>query len=151
MLSQPGSILRSTPIERRSMPRLSTSDTPARIAWKQEGLRVCKAPARLIDISENGASLFATRPAERGEVLWLGIASLPWEWVKATIRGTFPDGPRWRFHIAFCEPCPVGLLEEAIGPSARNQDVPSFRILWDNDDDDDDDIEENTCFIIHLL
>jgi len=106
---------------------------------------MCKAPARLIDISAKGARLLAARPGQPGEVLWLGMASLPWEWVKATIRETFPFGPRRRFHIAFCEPCPVGLLEAAIGLSARNQAVPSFQILGV------DDIGENTCITIPLF
>jgi hypothetical protein len=118
MLSQPDSILISRLSERRSMLRLPASGGLARIAWKEGGLRMCKAPARLIDITANGAGLLAARPAQSGEVLWLGMASLPWEWVKATIREAFPFGPRRRFHIAFCEPCPVGLLEAAIGLSA---------------------------------
>ncbi len=106
---------------------------------------MCKAPARLIDITANGASLLAARPAQSGQVLWLGMASLPWEWVKASIRGAFPVGPRRRYHVAFCEPCPVGLLEAAIGLSPRNQAAPSSEDLWDGDSD------ENTCFTIPLL
>jgi PilZ domain len=144
MSSQPDSICTDTWAERRRAPRYSASGEPARIAWKEEGLRVCKAPARLIDIAANGAGLVAARPAEPGEMLWLGMASLPWEWVKATIRATCPDGREWRLHVAFCEPCPVGLFEIAIGQSARNQELPSFRILRD------DDIEPNTCFTIQL-
>jgi hypothetical protein len=145
MTSQPDSIYTSAWSERRSMPRYSASGEPARIAWKEQGLRVYKAPACLIDITARGACLLVARPAEPGDLLWLGMASLPWEWVKASIRAAAPDGPRWRFHIAFCEPCPVGLLEQAIGLSARSREVPSFQVLRDED------VEQNTCFTILFL
>jgi hypothetical protein len=141
--SQSDSNLQPTWVERRSTPRFPASAEPARIAWKKEGLRVSKAPAQLIDIALTGAGLVVARPAAPGDVLWLGMASLPWEWVKATVRASCPDGPSWRFHVAFCEPCPVGLLEMAIGLPVRNREVPSFRILRDH-------VEQNTCFTIHL-
>jgi len=73
-----------------------------------------KVPARLIDITTQGAGFVAGRPAEPGQMLWLGFVSLPCEWVKATIRAAFPAGPQWRYHVAFCEPCPVGLLEHRL-------------------------------------
>jgi hypothetical protein len=131
--------------ERRLLPRLLASDEPARLAWKEEGLRVYKSPARLIDISANGAGLLVARPAEPGQVVWLGIASLPWEWVKATIRATFPDFGCWRYHVAFCEPCPVGLLEQATGLSARDEQVPPGRSL------SDDENQENAWLAIQQL
>jgi len=136
MLSQCDLILMSGLSDRRSTPRLPAFGRPARIAWKEGGLRVCKAPARLIDITANGAGLLAARSAKPVEVLWLGITSLPWEWVKATVRGASPLGTRRRYHIIFCEPCPVGLLEEALGLSERNQEVPSIQVLWDHDIDE---------------
>ena len=145
MLSQPDLVLVSGLSERRSIPRLPASGQPARIAWKEERFHVCKVRARLIDITAYGAGVLAARSAEPGEVLWLGIASLPWEWVKATIRAAFPVGSIRRFHIAFCEPCPVGLLEAAIGLSARKHTAPSYEAVWD------DDIDENPGFTIPLL
>jgi hypothetical protein len=141
---EPGSA--STWPERRSAPRFLASGEPARIAWKQQGLRVCKAPARLIDIATSGAGLVATRPAEPGEMLWLGVASLPWEWVKATVRAAWPDGTRWRLHVFFCEPCPMGLFEQAIGLSARRKEAPLYPILRN-----DDDVELHTCFTMRLF
>jgi hypothetical protein len=135
MLSQPESSLTSTSTERRSVLRLSAGGKPARIAWKEKGFPVRKVPALLIDITANGAGLLTARSAEPGHILWLGIQSLPLEWVKAAVRCVLPDGLFWRFHIAFCEPCPVGLLEEAIGLSARNEKVPSIQVPWDDDDD----------------
>jgi hypothetical protein len=137
-------------IERRSLPRLPASSEPARIAWKAGGSRRCKEPAHLIDVHENGAGIIAARPGKPGEVLWLGMASLPCEWVKAIIRGEFPDGSRWRFHLAFCEPCPVGLLEEMIGVAGRYQDVPTFHDSCD-DNDDDETTGEVFHFRIHLF
>jgi hypothetical protein len=145
MLSQPDSIPASTSFERRSTPRLSTSGEPARIAWKEGGFRMHKVPARLIDITTEGAGLVAGRPAEPGQMLWLGFASLPCEWVKATIRAAFPDGPQWRYHVAFCEPCPVGLLERATTLAHRARAALSSGILQDDDD------EAETFFILHLI
>jgi hypothetical protein len=139
MLSRPDSILTSTPAERRSLPRLLASGEPARIAWKVQGFRVRKASARLIDISANGVGLLAAQPAKPGQVFWLGVESLPCEWVKATVRCAFSAGLFWRFNMVFCEPCAVGLLEEAIGHSAPNRQPPPDRFLWD------DEIEDNYC------
>jgi hypothetical protein len=146
MVSQPDSIPASTSFERRSVPRLSTCGEPARIAWKEEGFRMHKEPARLIDITAQGAGLVAGRPAETGQMLWLGVASLPCEWVKATIRAAFPDGPRWRYHVAFCEPCPVGLLERATILAQRPQAEFSSGIFQDNGDDN----EEESFFLLDL-
>jgi hypothetical protein len=120
-------------IERRSTPRLPTSDEPAQIAWKAGGLRMRRAPARLIDITARGAGLLAQRPAQLGQLIWLGIASLPCEWVKATIRAAVPNGSQWQYHVAFCEPCPAGLLEQAIHGSPSIRD--NFRSVIFEDDD----------------
>ena len=133
--------------DRRSMPRLSTSGEPARIAWRQLRFPVCKAPAELVDINAKGEGLFAAQRAEPGAVIWLGLMSLPREWVKATILETYPDCRRWRLHIAFREPCPVGLLEQALGLSERPRKVPSFRFFWD----DEIEIQEDTCATTQLL
>jgi hypothetical protein len=120
-------------IERRSIPRLPTSDEPARIAWKAGGLRMGQAPARLLDITARGAGLLAPRPAPLGQLIWLGIASLPGEWVKGTIRAAIPKGSQWQYHVAFCELCPAGLLEQAIHGSPSIRD--NFRSVIFEDDD----------------
>ncbi len=104
-----------------------------------------KMPARLIDITTEGAGLVVARPAEPGQMLWLGFASLPCEWVKATTRAAFPDGPRWRYHVAFCEPCLVGFFEHASTLAQRAQAALSSGILQDDDN------EEEICFVWHLL
>ena len=122
-------------IERRSTPRLLTSDEPARIAWKAGGLRMRRAPARLFDITARGAGLLAQQPAQLGQLVWLGITSLPCEWVKATIRAAVPRGSQWQYHVAFCEPCPAGLLEQAIHGSPSLRD--NFRSVIFEDDDVD--------------
>jgi hypothetical protein len=122
-------------IERRSISRLPTRDEPARIAWKAGGLRMGQAPARLIDITARGAGLLAQQPAQLGQLVWLGITSLPGEWVKATIRAAVPHGSQWQYHLAFCEPCPAGLLEQAIHGSPSIRD--NFRSVIFEDDDVD--------------
>src|SRR5262245_55664359 len=126
---------RSLATERRSTPRLPTADEPARIAWKSQGLRMHKAPARLIDITAVGAGLLAQQPAELGQLLWLGITSLPGEWVKATIRAAVPQGSQWQYHLAFCEPCPVGLLERAIIGERSIRESFRWRLFQDDDPD----------------
>ena len=121
-------------IERRSIPRLRTSDEPAQIAWRAGGLRMGKAPARLLDITARGAGLLAQLPAQLGQLVWLGITSLPGEWVKATIRAAVPYWSQWHYHVAFCEPCPAGLLEQAIHVSPSLRD--NFRsVVFEEDDD----------------
>jgi hypothetical protein len=121
-------------IERRSTPRLRTSNEPARIAWKAGGLRMRTAPARLIDITTHGAGLVAHRPGELGQLVWLGVLSLPGEWVKATIRAAIRNGSQWKYHLAFCEPCPAGLLEEAVH-GARSIRSSARCLVFEDDDD----------------
>jgi hypothetical protein len=121
-------------IERRSTPRHPTSSEPARIAWRAGGLRMHQAPARLIDITAYGAGLLAHRPAELGQLVWLGVTSLPGEWVKASIRAAIPRGSQWQYHVAFCEPCPAGLLEQALhGARSIRSSVRS--LVFEDDDD----------------
>jgi hypothetical protein len=133
MIPQPDSVCVPAFAERRRMPRIAASDAEARIAWKREGVRVCKASARLIDITEQGAGFVSERPAEPGEVLWLGMASLPWEWVKVTIRAVAPGAHEWRYHVAFCEPCPPGLLEQAVSPLPYCDDLPTAIVALRDD------------------
>jgi hypothetical protein len=92
------------------------------------------APARLIDITGEGAGLMAHRPAELGQLIWLGITSLPGEWVKATIRAAIPRGEQWQYHVAFCEPCPAGLLEQAVHGARSLRSSVRFLVLEDDDD-----------------
>jgi hypothetical protein len=136
MLSE--SLARPAPAftERRAVPRISAFAVAARIAWKEGCFRMGKSSASLIDITANGACLVTLRPAELGQMLWLGIASLPCEWVKATVRGATSDGSQWTCHLAFSEPCPLGLLEEATEPSGGAWDEP--RPLFSPDEDEGD-------------
>jgi hypothetical protein len=65
-------------------------------------------------------------------VLWLGMASLPWEWVKVTIRAAVQGEHEWRYHVLFCEPCPPGLLEQAISPLPECADLPTAILSADD-------------------
>jgi hypothetical protein len=122
--------------ERRAVVRISASAEAARLAWKEGCFRMGNSPARLIDITANGACLLTQRPVELGQMLWLGVASLPCEWVKATVRAATFDGSQWRCHLAFSEPCPVGLLEEATDPRHGARDEPLPQSLPDEDEGD---------------
>src|SRR5437016_987845 len=135
MLSESNSIPVVRSVERRATPRLPTAGAPARIAWQEGGFRMRKAPARLIDITGQGAGLLTHRPAKLGQKLWLGVASLPCEWVKAIIRAAVPDESQWRYHLSFCEPCPAGLLERATAAQGIG-DHPFPRILSDDEEDE---------------
>jgi hypothetical protein len=94
---------------------------------------VRRAPARLIDITTRGAGLVTHRPAEFGQTVWLGVEALPCEWVRAIIRAVSPDGSQWRYHLAFCEPCPVGLLEQATTGAPRGE-TPLALVLHDDEE-----------------
>jgi hypothetical protein len=124
--------------DRRAEPRLTASDEPARIAWQEGCFKMGKAPARLIDITSQGAGLVTPRPGQLCKMLWLGIESLPCEWVKATIRAAVPIGLKWRYHLVFCEPCPVGLLERALlgSPPSRHH---RFDLGLEEQEDEDKD------------
>src|SRR5262245_40456242 len=111
-------------IERRLLPRLTVAAQLARIAWKERPFHMGKAPAHLVDITAWRACLLTQRPAELGQPLCVGVESHPWEWVKATIREATPDGSLWRYHLAFSEPCPVGLLETIVATAL------SARGIW---------------------
>ena len=47
------------------------------------------------------------------------LDAMPFEWVRARVRAVRSvrrGALRWCLHLAFTEPCPVGVLEEAISP-----------------------------------
>jgi hypothetical protein len=100
--------------ERRESPRRPAIRTRARLAWRSQGLRVAKAPARLIDISEGGLSLTTSSPTPPDlSYFWVGLESLPCEWVKATLRKVERDEGCWVYHCAFLEKCAPGIIEQA--------------------------------------
>jgi hypothetical protein len=96
---------------------------------------MCQAPARLLDITAQGAGLLSLGPADAGQVLWVGVVSLPCEWVKATIRAAIRQGTSWRYSLAFCEPCPAGLLERASAAAGEDREVHGFFLVLREDED----------------
>jgi hypothetical protein len=100
--------------ERRHWPRRSAIRTRARLAWRTQGLRVAKAPAQLIDISEGGLSISTNSPTPPDlSYFWVGLESLPGEWVKASLRQAVRGDGRWVYHCVFLETCAPGIIERA--------------------------------------
>jgi hypothetical protein len=98
--------------ERRQSPRHSPIRTRARLAWRTHGLRVAKAPAQLIDISEGGLSVSTRSPAPSDQsYFWVGLEALPNEWVKAALCKAVKDGVGWVYHCVFLETCAPGIIE----------------------------------------
>jgi hypothetical protein len=44
---------------------------------------------------------------------WVGLESLPCEWVKATLRKAVRDDGGWVYHCVFLETCAPGIIERA--------------------------------------
>jgi hypothetical protein len=100
--------------ERRRSRRRPAIRTRARVAWRTHGLRVSKAPARLIDISEGGLSISSRSPTPSDlSYFWVGLEALPCEWVKATLRKAVPEDGCWVYHCVFLETCAPGIIERA--------------------------------------
>jgi len=122
--------------ERRAFPRwpVEACQAEARLAWEDGRPPYKGTGARVIDISMGGARILTGSP-------WLGIVTvrvrldaMPFEWVRARVRAvrSAPGGARlWCLHLAFSEPCPVGVLEEAI---SRDLLPPTPRGSWSCDD-----------------
>lgn len=100
-------------VERRRVARRLVTYGRARIIWRQGPSVYRKSPAWLIDISEKGARLLSGHDPRTQGFLWIGLNSLPMEWVKANIRGMGLQGLRWDYHLEFCETCAPGLIEGA--------------------------------------
>jgi hypothetical protein len=113
-------------VERRSVPRLRASYGRARVVWREGPSRYCKSRVRLFDISEKGARILCEPIPRTSGVVWVGLASLPLEWVKASIRAVRPEGDRSIYHLGFCEPCPPGLIEKA---TLRPE--PELHLTWE--------------------
>jgi hypothetical protein len=114
--------------ERRSVRRQSVVIGRARIAWRDGISHFWTSPARLIDISDRGARLMSGLPAGAGQAVWIGLEVLPCEWVRAIVKAVVPGPGEWSVHLAFREPCPIGLLEAATHAAPRRSPilVPSF-------------------------
>ncbi len=100
-------------VERRSVSRQRASSGKARVVWREGPSRYCKSRVWLFDISEKGARILCEPIPRTSGVVWVGLASLPLEWVKASIRAVRPQSGRSSYHLRFCEPCPPGLIEQA--------------------------------------
>jgi hypothetical protein len=107
------SVLTAFP-ERRHSPRRPAIRTRARLAWRTYGLRVKKAPAQLIDISEGGLSV-STNSSTPSDLsyFWVSLEALPNEWVKATARKAEQGNAGWVYHCVFLERCAPGIIERA--------------------------------------
>ena len=99
--------------ERRAVPRYEAVEQRARLAWRAAGPRFQQAAVRLVDISEKGAQVVAGFVLSESSDVWIGLTILPWEWVKARIRGSEASGDEWSYHLSFHEPCPEGMIEKA--------------------------------------
>jgi hypothetical protein len=100
--------------ERRQCARRPTERVRARLAWRSHGFRVSKTPAQLLDISESGARVSINSATPPGlSFFWVGLESLPGEWVKATIQETVPHDLGWICRFRFAEQCPPGIIERA--------------------------------------
>jgi PilZ domain len=116
--------------ERRAVPRSPVISSRARLVWGEGRPPYHAVPARLIDISERGAQVCTDRVPAHHDRVWVRLDAVPWEWVRATVCAVRGTAPCCRVHLAFPEPCPAGVLEEAIAPEpAEDVDVdPGPRI-----------------------
>ncbi len=71
--------------------------------------------ARLINIHEHGAAVFARHLPEDCEEIWLGVGSLPLEWARGLVCSAERKLQGATYHIAFREPCAPGILDAAQG------------------------------------
>jgi hypothetical protein len=101
--------------ERRRWPRSRAARVRARIAWRARGFPVQKFPIRLIDISQGGARIAIDAPEPPDlSFFWVGLRSLPCEWVKSTVKEVVRQDHSWIYRLLFLEdPCP-GLIELAV-------------------------------------
>jgi hypothetical protein len=100
--------------ERRRSPRSHPTQVRARLAWRTDGLRVRKVPAELIDISETGARVSTHSSPQHGlSFFWVGLRSLPCEWVKASIQEVVRQDLDWVYRLRFLEDCAPGIIEFA--------------------------------------
>jgi hypothetical protein len=103
----------------------------ARVAWREKGLRFEKAAARLLDFSERGARVLASVNARVGQMVWVGLATLPGEWVKAEVQSSDLMGNQWLCRLEFREPCPAGIVEVVrFGPCAGSRE-PLLVQTWE--------------------
>jgi hypothetical protein len=101
--------------ERRRWPRSRAARVRARIAWRARGFPEQKFPIRLIDISQGGARIAIDSPEPPDlPCFWVGLRSLPCEWVKSRVQEVLRQDHSWIYRLLFLEdPCP-GLIELAV-------------------------------------
>ena len=110
--------------DRRSSPRFAPVNSAASIAWGAGRPPFQTLPARMIDISEGGVQLRASSLPPGLSRVWVRLDALPWEWVGATVLSVQSHrGSRSQcsLHLAFNEPCPPGVLEEAAAPEPEEE------------------------------
>jgi PilZ domain len=114
--------------ERRSCPRRPAVESRASLAWEAGPPPFRHVSARLIDISEQGAQIAVDAvPCDVGRV-WVRLDAVPWEWVRATVRAMRGVSPCCHVHLSFPEPCPPGVLEEAVDPTPSSCDDSTLRL-----------------------
>jgi hypothetical protein len=101
-------------VERRTVARQRPSTCRARVAWREGGLRFEKASVSLLDLSPRGAQVLSPVYSRAGRTVFIGLASLPNEWVRAVVRSSELSGNQWLCRLEFREPCPAGMLELAL-------------------------------------
>jgi hypothetical protein len=123
--------------ERRSGPRLAVPCLPGRVAWRGTGLRMRKVHTQLLDFGPGGARVRSWCELPEGRFVWVGLESLPLEWVKAVARR--PDGASSSgvYRLVFLEPCPAGILERLQdGEAPADDQAWSTGLDWSGGPDD---------------
>jgi hypothetical protein len=92
---------------------------PARITVRTGLWKTVKLPSDLLQIDAAGASLATLGSVEEGQVVWLGLAALPTEWVKGCVAGVRKVAELTVYSLDFREECAPGLLDVARAAIAR--------------------------------
>jgi hypothetical protein len=115
-------------IERRRAVRHVAVVSESRLAWHEGGGRFRVVSAELVDISDRAARLIFDGPLEEGRAVWLGLATLPWEWVGATVRAITRPDRSGHYVVEFRESCPPGLIEHATDDEAELEADPPIDV-----------------------
>jgi hypothetical protein len=80
-----------------------------------------KAPVQLIDISQGGARIAIDAPAPHDlSFFWVGLRSLPCEWVKSSVQEIVQQDRSWVYRLLFLENPSPGIIELACAGRGLN-------------------------------